>query len=78
MRSMLIAHCGFLDKNLFAFDLNNDYKKAFQCRTIECSFGAICKYNDPEDYHFVLGMKNGWISLYSITNTSGLNERVSK
>mmetsp|Transcript_18411 Transcript_18411/g.17525 ORF Transcript_18411/g.17525 Transcript_18411/m.17525 type:complete len:243 (-) Transcript_18411:160-888(-) len=78
--NFLILHCGVQDKNLLAFDVQDKYEKKFQSRTIERSFGAISKCAwEPSGQHFVLGMKNGWLSLYQINSViGGINEKVSK
>eukprot|EP00347_Sterkiella_histriomuscorum_P000358 403376169 len=78
MRNLIVCHCGIQDRTLFAFDINDSYQKKFQARTIERSFGAVCKFNDYEDTHFILGMKYGWISVYEVSNVGGLNEKGSK
>lgn len=63
-----------------AFDIQENYEKKFQTRTVERSFGAISKYIwEMEEQHFVLGMKSGWISLYQVSNIiGGINEKASK
>ncbi|CDW78763.1 UNKNOWN [Stylonychia lemnae] len=78
IKNLLVCHCGHQDKTLFAFDVNDSFLRKFQSRTIERSYGGICKLNNSEDSHFILGMRYGWIAVYEVSVLGGINEKGSK